>query len=270
MILIPRSTTRKKPASPLRASKPEELIFYSDACKEHEFLVLSACSQLDTGLIHCLMKPTIKTYGLTLMMALAGCLTSCAEEKKAEGSKDVSSGDAAKTETAGEVKDIRIELNTSKGTIEATIYASKVPMTAANYLNLAKRGYYDGLKFHRVIPNFMIQGGDPQGTGRGGPGYRFGDEFHASLKHNGPGVFSMANSGPGSNGSQFFVTHKDTSWLDGRHSVFGKVTKGLDVVNAIMVGDTIKSIKVLDSTDALFAAQQANLTKWNAVLGASQ
>ena len=182
----------------------------------------------------------------------------------------MSSGDAAKTETAGEVKDIRIELNTSKGTIEATFYASKVPMTAANYLNLAKRGYYDGLKFHRVIPNFMIQGGDPQGTGRGGPGYRFGDEFHASLKHDGPGVFSMANSGPGSTGSQFFVTHKDTSWLDGRHSVFGKVTKGLDVVNAIMVGDTIKSIKVLDSTDALFAAQQAKLTKWNAVLGASQ
>ena len=214
------------------------------------------------------MKPTIKTYGLTLMMALAGCLTSCAEDKKTDANKNAASGDGAKvkTEASGEVKDIRIELNTSKGKIEAIIYASKVPMTAANYLNLAKRGYYNGLKFHRVIPNFMIQGGDPQGTGRGGPGYRFGDEFDPSLKHDGPGVFSMANAGPGTNGSQFFVTHKDTSWLDGRHSVFGKVTKGQDVVDAIIVGDTIESIKVLDSTDALFASQKENLAKWNAEL----
>jgi peptidyl-prolyl cis-trans isomerase B (cyclophilin B) len=213
------------------------------------------------------MKPTIKAYGLTLMMALAGCMTSCAEENNA-ADKKAATGDESKskTEAVGEVTDIRIELDTSKGKIEATIYASKVPMTAANYLNLAKRGYYNGLKFHRVIPNFMIQGGDPQGTGRGGPGYRFGDEFDPSLKHDGSGVFSMANSGPGTNGSQFFVTHKDTSWLDGRHSVFGKVTKGQDIVDAIMMGDTIKSIKVLDSTDALFVAQKDNLAKWNAVL----
>lgn len=213
------------------------------------------------------MKPIIKTYGLPLMMALAGCLTSCAEEKKASDKNAATSDESkAKTEAAGEVKDIRIELNTSKGTIEATIYASKVPMTAANYLNLAKKGYYDGLKFHRVIPNFMIQGGDPQGTGRGGPGYRFADEFDPTLKHDGPGVFSMANAGPGTNGSQFFVTHKETSWLDNRHSVFGKVTKGQDVVDSIMVGDIIKSIKVLDSTDALFTAEKENLAKWNAVL----
>jgi len=213
------------------------------------------------------MKPAIKTYGLTLMMALAGCLTSCAEEKKASVNEGVASGDASKTEAAGEVKDIHIEITTSKGVIEATIYASKVPMTAANYLNLAKTGFYNGLTFHRVIPNFMIQGGDPQGTGRGGPGYRFADEFHPELKHVGPGVFSMANAGPGTNGSQFFITHNDTSWLDGRHSVFGKVTKGQGVVNSIVMGDTIKSIKILDSTDALFAAQKANLDKWNAVLG---
>jgi len=213
------------------------------------------------------MKPTIKTYGFTLMMALAGCLTSCAEEKKATDNNAAAS-DESKAKTEAAVKDIRIELNTSKGTIEAIIFASKVPMTAANYLNLAKRGYYEGLKFHRVIPNFMIQGGDPQGTGRGGPGYRFGDEFDPSLKHDGPGVFSMANAGPGTNGSQFFVTHKETSWLDNRHSVFGKVTKGQDIVDAIMAGDTIMSIKVLDSTDALFAAEKENLAKWNAVLGA--
>jgi len=201
------------------------------------------------------------------MMALAGCLISCAEEKKATDNNAAAS-DESKAKTEAAVKDIRIELNTSKGTIEAIIFASKVPMTAANYLNLAKRGYYEGLKFHRVIPNFMIQGGDPQGTGRGGPGYRFGDEFDPSLKHDGPGVFSMANAGPGTNGSQFFVTHKETSWLDNRHSVFGKVTKGQDIVDAIMAGDTIMSIKVLDSTDALFAAEKDNLAKWNAVLGA--
>ena len=212
----------------------------------------------------------IKNYAMTAMLVLAGCLTSCAEEKKASVPQDAAAGDAAKVEAPGDVKDIRIELSTSKGTIEATIYASKVPMTAANYLNLAKRGFYNGLKFHRVIPNFMIQGGDPQGTGRGGPGYRFADEFDPSLKHDGPGVFSMANAGPGTNGSQFFITHKDTPWLDGRHSVFGKVTKGQDVVDAITGGDTIESIKVIDSTDALFAAQQENISQWNAVLGGSR
>lgn len=162
--------------------------------------------------------------------------------------------------------DIRIILKTDKGDIEGTIYASKTPMTAANYLNLAKRGYYNGLRFHRVIPNFMIQGGDPTGTGSGGPGYKFGDECRPDLKHNRAGLFSMANAGPGTNGSQFFVTHVPTDWLDGKHTVFGEVTKGQDVVNAIKQGDKIKSIEVLDSTDDLFAAQKANLDKWNAVL----
>ncbi|MGB0774850.1 MAG: peptidylprolyl isomerase [Akkermansiaceae bacterium] len=172
--------------------------------------------------------------------------------------------------SAAAVKDIRIVMTTSKGDIEATLTASKTPMTVANFLNLAKRGYYDKLTFHRVIPNFMVQGGDPKGTGTGGPGYRFGDEFHPALKHTGPGIFSMANAGPGTNGSQFFITHKATPWLNGKHSVFGKVTKGQDVVNAIRRGDTIKSIKVLDSTDALFKAQKANIDKWNKVLGAKK
>ena len=164
------------------------------------------------------------------------------------------------------MSDIRIILHTDKGSIEGTIFADKTPMTAANYLNLAKRGYYDGIKFHRVIPNFMIQGGDPTGTGSGGPGYKFGDECRADLKHNKPGIFSMANAGPGTNGSQFFITHVATDWLDGKHTVFGEVTKGQDVVNAIRGGDKIKSIDILDSTDDLFAAQAANLTKWNGVL----
>jgi len=187
-----------------------------------------------------------------MLAMFSGCFTAFAEEAKPE---------------AAMVKDVRIVITTSRGDIEATIFASKVPMTAANYLNLAKRGFYDGLKFHRVIPDFMIQGGDPQGTGRGGPGYKFGDEFVASLKHDKGGIFSMANSGPRTNGSQFFITHKETPWLNGKHTVFGDVTKGMDVVNAVRGGDTIKTIKVLDSTDALFAAQKANLDKWNAVLG---
>lgn len=162
--------------------------------------------------------------------------------------------------------DIRIKLNTDKGTIEATLFASKVPMTVANFLNLAKKEYYNGITFHRVIPNFMIQGGDPTGTGAGGPGYRFADEFHPSLKHSKPGLFSMANAGPGTNGSQFFITHVPTAWLDGKHSVFGEVNRGQEVVDAIRGGDKIKTIEVLDSTDELFAAQEANIKKWNAAL----
>lgn len=176
---------------------------------------------------------------------------------------------AAATESkpaAAVVSDIRVIIHTNKGDIEGTLFASKVPMTAANFLNLAKHGYYDGLTFHRVIPNFMIQGGDPEGSGRGGPGYKFADEFDKSLRHSKPGIFSMANAGPGTNGSQFFITHKETGWLDGKHSVFGEVTKGQDVVNKIARGDTIEKIEVLDSTDALFAAQSANIAKWNAVL----
>jgi peptidyl-prolyl cis-trans isomerase B (cyclophilin B) len=165
------------------------------------------------------------------------------------------------------MSDIRIILNTDKGNIEGVIYADKVPMTAANFLNLAKRGYYNGITFHRVIKNFMIQGGDPTGTGMGGPGYKFADEINPTLKHNGPGVFSMANAGPGTNGSQFFITHLATPHLDGKHTVFGQVTKGQDVVNAIQQGDKIKSIELLDSTDALFTSQQANVDRWNKVLG---
>jgi peptidyl-prolyl cis-trans isomerase B (cyclophilin B) len=164
------------------------------------------------------------------------------------------------------MEDIRIRMNTSRGPIEGTLFASKTPVTAANFLNLAKRGFYDGVKFHRVIKDFMIQGGDPTGTGSGGPGYRFADEIHPALKHTKPGLFSMANAGPGTNGSQFFVTHVPCPWLDGKHAVFGEVTKGQDVVNAVQQGDKITGIEVLDSTDDLFAAQKANLDKWNAVL----
>ncbi len=164
------------------------------------------------------------------------------------------------------MKDIRIIVKTDKGEIEGVLYAEKAPVTVANFLNLAKRGYYNGLKFHRVIPDFMIQGGDPTGTGSGGPGYRFEDECTPDLKHDKPGIFSMANSGPGTNGSQFFVTHVATPWLDGKHTVFGSVTKGQDIVNAVAAGDKIVSIEILDPTDDLFKAQAKRLEEWNAVL----
>lgn len=133
---------------------------------------------------------------------------------------------------------------TSKGTITIELFDDKVPKTVENFTKLAGEGFYNGLKFHRVIPDFMVQGGCPQGTGTGGPGYKFEDEFHAELKHDGPGVLSMANSGPNTNGSQFFITHVATPWLDNKHSVFGKVTEGQDVVDAIEQGDTIESLTV--------------------------
>lgn len=164
------------------------------------------------------------------------------------------------------MKDIRIIVKTDKGDIEGVLYPAKAPVTVANFLNLAKRGYYDGLTFHRVIPDFMIQGGDPTGTGSGGPGYRFEDECSPDLKHDKPGIFSMANAGPGTNGSQFFVTHVPTPWLDGKHTVFGSVTKGQDIVDAVTQGDKIKSIEILDPTDDLFKAQSKRLEEWNAVL----
>ena len=135
-----------------------------------------------------------------------------------------------------------------------------------NFANLAERGYFNGLSFHRVIPNFMIQGGDPAGNGTGGPGYRFADEFQPGLRHDKPGIFSMANAGPGTNGSQFFITHGPTPHLDGKHSVFGQVTKGQDVVNAIAIGDTIKSVRISGDKQALFEAQKDKLAEWNKIL----
>lgn len=213
---------------------------------------------------------------IAIALALFAPLAFAADEEKKEEAKP-----------AG-VKDIRIKMETTKGTIEATMFASKTPVTVANFLNLAKRGYYDGIAFHRVIDKFMIQGGDPSETGHGDrgkyPGYKFQDEFHPSLKHSKPGIFSMANAGPGTNGSQFFITMAPTGFLDNRHSVFGEVTKGMDVVNKIIgklntgergvkhdgKGDKIKKIEILDSTDALFEAQKEQLAKWNKILDAKK
>ena len=124
-------------------------------------------------------------------------------------------------------------METSAGTMEILLYEDKAPITTKNFIDLANKGFYDGLIFHRVIPNFMIQGGDPRGDGTGGPGYKIKDEFHADLKHNSAGILSMANSGPNPGGSQFFITLTATSWLDGKHAVFGKVIKGTDVLEKI-------------------------------------
>ena len=172
--------------------------------------------------------------------------------------------------SAAPMSDIRIRIETNKGPVELTVFATKTPMTAANFLNLARRGYYDGVAFHRVIANFMIQGGDPTQTGRGGPGYTFPDEIVAGLKHDKPGVLSMANAGPGTNGSQFFITHVPTPWLDGKHTVFGEVTKGQEVVNAIAQGDKILKIEILDSVDELFEAQKERIKLWNSALEAQK
>ncbi len=143
-------------------------------------------------------------------------------------------------------KDITIKIITNKGDINLDVYASKTPKTVMNFISLAKSGYYDDLKFHRVIPDFMVQGGCPHGNGMGGPGYNFEDEFHPELKHDEPGILSMANAGPGTNGSQFFITHVATPWLDGNHTVFGKIKseEDLEVVNSIHMGDIIIGIEI--------------------------
>jgi peptidyl-prolyl cis-trans isomerase B (cyclophilin B) len=134
--------------------------------------------------------------------------------------------------------------DTDKGTIRVELFEQQTPKTVGNFESLCEKKFYDGLKFHRVIPNFMIQGGCPQGTGTGGPGYKFEDEFDPSLRHDGPGVLSMANAGPNTNGSQFFITHVACPHLDGKHSVFGKVIEGQDVVDSIEQGDTMKTVTV--------------------------
>ncbi len=138
-------------------------------------------------------------------------------------------------------------IETNRGTIKLELYDDKAPKTVANFEKLANDGFYDGLTFHRVIGNFMIQTGCPRGTGTGGPGYTFEDEFDDSLRHDGPGVLSMANAGPNTNGSQFFITHVPTPWLDGKHSVFGQVLEGQDVVDAIQQGDPMVSVKVVEA-----------------------
>lgn len=167
--------------------------------------------------------------------------------------------------------DISAEIKTDKGTIHLKLFADQAPLTVANFVNLARRGFYDNLSFHRVIADFMIQGGCPYGTGTGGPGYDFEDEFAIGLKHDKPGILSMANAGPNTNGSQFFVTHVPTSWLDNKHTVFGEVVNESDqeVVNSIAQGDKIHSISVTGDVDALLSGKKDRVEQWNEILDRS-
>jgi peptidyl-prolyl cis-trans isomerase B (cyclophilin B) len=157
--------------------------------------------------------------------------------------------------------------DTAKGVIKVDLLPEKAPLTVANFVNLAQRGFYDGLNFHRVIADFMVQGGCPEGSGRGGPGYRFEDETGNGVAHE-RGVLSMANAGPNTNGSQFFITHVATPWLDGRHTVFGKVVEGLDVVDAVAQGDKINSVKIEGDAAAVLAAKAERVAEWNRYLSA--
>ncbi|MFV1885527.1 MAG: peptidylprolyl isomerase [Balneola sp.] len=162
---------------------------------------------------------------------------------------------------------IKAIIKTTKGTININLFDKKAPKTVANFVNLSVRGYYDGLSFHRVINEFMIQGGCPSGDGRGGPGYVFEDEFHPELIHDEPGKLSMANAGPGTNGSQFFITHVPTAWLDGRHTVFGEVVSEEDqtVVNNIVQGDKIESISIEGEYEQLLESVN-EVEFWNEAL----
>ena len=162
---------------------------------------------------------------------------------------------------------MQVNINTNKGTIKLNLFYNEAPITVANFINLSKRGFYNNLSFHRVIDDFMIQGGCPLGTGTGGPGYQFNDEFHPDKKHDKPGILSMANAGPGTNGSQFFITHIATPWLDNNHTVFGEISDSNDqnVVNSIVQGDTINDIEVIDNLPNDGKINE-HLEAWNKIL----
>jgi len=166
------------------------------------------------------------------------------------------------------MSDLNARIETNKGSINLTLFADKVPYTVANFVNLARRGFYNGIKFHRVISDFMVQGGCPQGTGTGGPGYDFTDEFDSSLRHSKPGILSMANAGPNTNGSQFFITHVPCPWLDGKHAVFGEIVsdKDQEVVDSIRQGDTITAVVIEGDTASLLKKTGDKVAEWNKTL----
>ncbi len=194
---------------------------------------------------------------MTVLTALMICLTFASASAE---------GDAGSSKN---LKDVRVVLNTNQGQVHLVLYPSKTPLTVANFLNLAKRGYYNGVTFHRVIPNFMVQTGDPSGTGYGTPNYSFENEIVEGLTHNGPGILSMANTGqPNSNGSQFFITHRATPHLDGKHTVFGRVVSGMSVINAIRKGDKINSVTIVDSPEPVLKLEAARIQEWNKALDA--
>ena len=166
------------------------------------------------------------------------------------------------TPATDSLSDIQIVIHTNKGEIAALLFPSKAPLAVASFLNLAQHGFFDGLKFHRVIHGFMAQGGDPSGSGEGGPGYEFKDEIVKDLKFDKAGVLAMANRGQNTNGSQFFITHVPTPHLDGHFSIFGQVTAGQRTVDQLEQGDTIESIQIMGPTEPLFTAEAAQIRQW--------
>ncbi len=195
------------------------------------------------GLLFLLSSCASSNSSQNTVSAKAGCM-SCQE--KAQVQPIVVAPAAAQVSPTPTQKDeaiVKVKIETTLGLIEANLFAAEAPKTVENFVKLAEKGFYNGIIFHRVIPDFMIQTGDPTGTGMGGPGYQFADEFAAKQKHSKPGIFSMANSGPGTNGSQFFITVAATPWLDGKHSVFGEVTGGMDIVKQISMVNRDRSDK---------------------------
>ena len=161
---------------------------------------------------------------------------------------------------------IEAHMKTTKGTLVLDLFPEDAPITVANFVNLANRKYYDGTVFHRVIADFMVQGGDPTGTGRGGPGYKFEDEFQSGRKFDKKGILAMANAGPGTNGSQFFITHVPTPHLNNNHTIFGEVKEGQDVVDSIGQGDSIESVAISGETEKLLSTMADRIDSWNAIL----
>lgn len=225
------------------------------------------------------MKYPFRLVPITVVMlavlAQAGCaqpdrITQERKEQQATAATQLAAANATEARISKEkaLGPLSAVMNTSKGEIHINLFPDKAPITVASFANLANHGFYDGLKFHRVIPSFMIQGGDPEGTGRGGPGYNFEDEFAPSLRHDKPGRLSMANSGPGTNGSQFFITHVPTPHLDNKHTIFGEVAgkADQDVVDSIRQDDKILSVKIEGDTANLFEKVKGHLADWNAIL----
>ena len=214
-------------------------------------------------------RASFPLIGSLFALILTCAVPAHAQQTAASPSPAASPSSSPEATPAEPVKDVRVVIHTDKGDIEATIFATKAPITSANFLNLAQQKFYDGLKFHRVITGFMSQGGDPTGTGAGGPGYQFEDEPNGDRKFDKAGVIAMANHGTNTNGSQFFITHGPSSHLNdggqaGHFNIFGQVTKGESIVMNMVQGDQIKSIDILDSTAPLFAKEAKHIDEWNA------
>ena len=211
---------------------------------------------------------TISLFVIVMLFSSAMVGAKDAESTDQKGSKkEAPKKEAPKKEATDK---LQLTITTSKGDIHLNLFADETPVTVANFVNLVQHGYYDGLVFHRVIPDFMVQGGCPLGTGTGGPGYKFEDECTDKLKHDRPGILSMANSGPGTNGSQFFITHVPTPWLNGKHTIFGAVVSDEDqkVVDAIVKGDKIEKMVVTGDTGPLLEKVADRIVEWNKILDA--